>query len=412
VLREFPPSKPLAGSLARSALVFLLALHAVSPAPAWAAPGQASLADRLAGIRGRVIKLEAGLLDGLKSQKHARDSVSKIQKLIELQREERELGKRRLGELEAKVLELEARRGTLGERIRKQQAEVRRALRLLERASTVASSSGEGSGPESEKLEAPRRKTLANLTGRGLREVEALKIDLADAEQLENRIQDEKQQLAYLFQDLQEKESVLELNRQLQFDLIRKQHQERLAQLESYRKLKSSQQQVEHLIGQFNARLELERANEAERQVSKAFAQAGAFARLKGRLGLPVPDGKVISSFGRSFDPKSRLYIFKKGIEIASAKSAGVRAVSAGKLAYSGELPEYGRVAIVDHGEHFYSICAHLGELKKKAGESVAAGDLIGLTDESGTPVYFEIRARNVAVNPLQWISNEFILSR
>jgi septal ring factor EnvC (AmiA/AmiB activator) len=120
----------------------------------------------------------------------------------------------------------------------------------------------------------------------------------------------------------------------------------------------------------------------------------------------------VISSFGRSFDPKSRLYIFKKGIEIASAKSAGVRAVSAGKLAYSGELPEYGRVAIVDHGEHFYSICAHLGELKKKAGESVAAGDLIGLTDESGTPVYFEIRARNVAVNPLQWISNEFILSR
>jgi septal ring factor EnvC (AmiA/AmiB activator) len=375
------------------------------------AQATAPLADRLSEIRGRVVKLEAGLLDGLKSQKQARASMGKIQKLIELQREERELGKKRLGELEAKVLELEARRGTLGERIKRQQTEVRRSLRMLEKSS-IAGGAGEGSGPESEKLEAPRRKALANLTDRGLKEVEALKVDLSDAEQLENRIQDEKQQLAYLFQDLQEKESVLELNRQLQFDLIRKQHDERVAQLENYRKLKSSQQQVEQLIGQFNARMELERTNEAERQVSRAFSQAGAFARLKGKLGLPIPDGRIISSFGRSFDAKSRLYIFKKGIDIASVKSAGVRAVSAGKIAFSGELPEYGRVAIVDHGEHFYSICAHLGELKKKAGDAVAAGDLIGLTDESGTPVYFEIRARNVAVNPLQWVANTFILSK
>lgn len=391
-----------------------LALVFSSAFAAPAAHATAPLADRLANIRGRVVKLEAGLLDGLKTQKQARASMGKIQKLIELQREERELGKKRLGELEAKVLELEARRGTLGERIKRQQNEVRRALRMLEKSSHAGASdgAGEGSGPESEVLEAPRRKALANLTDRGLKEVEALRVDLSDAEQLENRIQDEKQQLAYLFQDLQEKESVLELNRQLQIEMIRKQHDERVAQLENYRKLKSSQQQVEHLIGQFNARLELERTNEAERQVSRAFSQAGAFARLKGKLGLPVADGRVISAFGRSFDPKSRLYIFKKGIDIASVKSAGVLAVSAGKIAYSGELPEYGRVAIVDHGEHFYSICAHLGELKKKAGDAVAAGDLIGLTDESGTPIYFEIRARNVAVNPLQWVSNTFILSK
>lgn len=394
---------------ARSIIALSLSLCALS-ASAAAAP---SLADRLAGIRTRVVNLEANLLESLKSQKKARSNVAKIQRLIELQREERELGKKRLGELEAKVLELEARRGTLAEKIKQQQAEVRRSLRSLERSSTSGGAGALSSRlPDSERLEAPRRKTLANLADRGLKEIEALKVDLADAEQLENRIQDEKQQLAYLFQDLQEQESVLELNRQLQIDVIRKQHEERLSQLENYRKLKSSQQQVERLIGEFNARLELERATEAERQASRAFAQDGAFAKLKGRLSLPVADGKVISSFGRGFDPKSRLFIFKKGVDIASAKNAGVRAVSAGKIAYSGELPEYGRVAIVDHGEHFYSICAHLGELRKKAGDPVAAGDIIGVTDDQGTPVYFEIRARNVAVNPLQWVSNEFILSR
>ena len=120
---------------------------------------------------------------------------------------------------------------------------------------------------------------------------------------------------------------------------------------------------------------------------------------------MPV-GGKVISAFGRVFDPKSRLYIFKKGIDISAAKNAQVRTVSAGKIAYSGELRDYGRVTIVDHGDHYYSLYAHLGEMTRKAGDPVEAGELIGITDESGTPMYFEIRARNVAVNPLQWVSN------
>ena len=400
-------------ALARIALLLLVAQMAAIPsARAEAAPSgsKKTLADRLRDIRSNVVNLESNLIDSLKTQKRAQASVRKIQKLMALQREERELGKTRLGELEAKVLELEARRGTLAEKIKKQQAQVRHALIAIER-SAVAEGASAGDRvrslhlPEAERLEAPRRKVLANLADRGLKEVEALKVDLADAEELENRIQEEKQQLAYLFQDLKEQESILELNRQLQVDLIKKKHEERVAQLESYRKLKSSEQQVEQLIGQFNARLELERTTEVERLASKSMNQ-GVFARLKGKLALPVGDGKVVSSFGRVFDPQSRLYIFKKGVDIVAAKNAQVRAISAGRIAFSGELPGYGRVAIVDHGEHYYSLCAHLGELKKKAGDPVAAGDIIGLTDESGTPMYFEIRARNVAVNPLQWVSN------
>lgn len=403
------------GALAFSrVLLALLAAGALEAPCARAATGtpagKGPLADRLAAIRERVVDLEGSLLDGLKSQRKAQANVKKIQQLMALQRQERELGKKRLGELEAKVIELETRRTTLTDRIRAQQAAIRRALVSVERsASTDGATAGDRVRslhlPERERIEAPRRKALANLVDRGLKEIEALKVDLADAEQLENRIQDEKQQLAYLFQDLKEQEGIMELNRQLQADIIRKRHDERAAQLENYRKLRSAEQQVESLIGQFNARLELERATETERLASRAMS-GGTFARLKGKLPLPVPDGRVVSSFGRGFDPKSKLFIFKKGVEISSGKSSEVRAISAGKIAYSGELPDYGRVAIVDHGEHYYSICAHLGDLRMKAGDAVAAGDLLGTSDESGNPVYFEIRARNVAVNPLQWVSN------
>jgi septal ring factor EnvC (AmiA/AmiB activator) len=136
--------------------------------------------------------------------------------------------------------------------------------------------------------------------------------------------------------------------------------------------------------------------------------RATSFLDLKGHLQLPVP-GKIVSQFGRLYDPTSRLYIFKKGVDIApgeGGRKLPVRAVSKGRIAYSGELPDYGRVAIIDHGGHFYTLCAHLGELTRKAGEEVSAGDAIGATGDSGTPVYFEIRSRNVAVNPLQWLAN------
>ena len=119
----------------------------------------------------------------------------------------------------------------------------------------------------------------------------------------------------------------------------------------------------------------------------------------------------MLTAFGRAFDSRSKLFIFKKGIDIQAGSEQAVQAIFAGKVAYSGELPDYGRVAIIDHGNHFYSLCAHLGELSKKAGEPVAAGDAIGLTDKTGV-VYFEIRSRNVAVNPLQWFSDSFSLKR
>jgi septal ring factor EnvC (AmiA/AmiB activator) len=353
------------------------------------------------------MSLEEGLLDGLQTQETARGQVRKIQRLLKLQRIEHELGRKRMDELENTVLELESRKSTLQQRLLGQQASIRHFLTAIETSNRIEAADNVRSFhlPENEKVEAPRRKVLGNLVDRGLKEIEVLRADLADAAQLEVRIQEEKQQLAYLFHDLKEQEGVLELNRQLQMDFLKRKKNERVAQLDNYRKLKSAEAQVERMIGEFNARIELEHAAETERMVSKAMIH-GEFSKLKGRLPFPVLGGRVISAFGKAFDPKSGLYIFKKGIDISTSKKETVRAISAGKVAYSGDLPNYGQVVIIDHGEHYYSLCAHLGGILKKTNDPVAAGDAIGRTDDLGTPLYFEIRSRNVAVNPLQWVFN------
>jgi murein hydrolase activator len=361
-----------------------------------------SLADRLNVIRGQVIGLEQGLLESLKGSKEAKANIKKIQALMKLQREEQELSKRRISELESTIGELESRRGILRERILIQQVGTRRYLTELARSLNETPNVLELD--KKEKMDGPRRRVLANLVEMGLKEVEALKVDLVDADQLESRIIEEKQQLAYLAQELRENEGILEINRQLQADLLRKNHAERVAQLENYRELKTSEAQVEQMIKNFNARVELQEAVHTERLVSKAMYE-GAFGQLKGKLPLPV-SGRIVTQFGRYFDTRSNLYIFKKGIDIETGKNQPVKAVSAGRVAYSGVLPNFGQIAIVDHGNHFYSLCGHLGELGKKTGDAVAAGETIGVTDDLGTPVYFEIRARNIAVNPLQWVSN------
>jgi septal ring factor EnvC (AmiA/AmiB activator) len=126
------------------------------------------------------------------------------------------------------------------------------------------------------------------------------------------------------------------------------------------------------------------------------------FSKAKGSLPYPI-QGKIVGRFGKAFDPESKLQIFKKGIEIAAASDAAVKAVYPGKIAYSGELQNYGRVVIVDHGDHFYTLCARLGSLKKNAGDEVRVGDSIGTSD--GHPVYFEIRAKNIPVDPLAWVA-------
>jgi murein hydrolase activator len=379
----------------------------------WAyAQPTATISDQITHIRKHVLDLEQELVDGLHSATQAKTNMKKIQTLLKLQKQERKLGEQRLAELESTVEELQARKLSLDTRITEQRATIRRSLMAVERSlHTDAIQS-----PEQERIEAPRRKVLANLVERGVKETEALKIDLADADQLEARITEEKQQLAYLFADLDEQKGILELNQQLQSDILKKHDQERVVQLDNYRKLKVAESQVESLIQDFNARVELQRTTEAERMASIAAREAqknlddingqSDFARLKGQLKLPIAEGKILTAYGRAFDPKSGLYVFKKGIDIRPDKKQTVRAIYGGKIAYSGELPDYGKVAIVDHGDHFYTLCAHLGSSLRKTGDTVAAGDALGETDDLGTPVYFEIRARNVAVNPLQWISN------
>jgi septal ring factor EnvC (AmiA/AmiB activator) len=118
----------------------------------------------------------------------------------------------------------------------------------------------------------------------------------------------------------------------------------------------------------------------------------------------------VVSGFGRQFDPKSNLWVFKKGLEVMPARDGPVSAVYPGRVVFAGELFSYGNVVILDHGKNFYSLAARLSRIDLRVGDLVAEGDPIGQVVKSGETLYFEIRSGNVAVNPLKWVGSSISL--
>ncbi len=373
-----------------------------------------SLASRLNQIREQVLARQQELIASSRNQDNARVQVRKIQSLLGLQKLERQVAAQRMNELEHTVGELESRRNLLGEKIALRKEQVRSRLRSLGLGLIDGERVDEKSVfiDEREGWDSIARKVQAGIAMSSVREIEEFRVDLDDARALERQIQEERQQLTLLFEDIEEQQGVLELNQQLQMDIIRRGHHSRMAQLENYRRLKEAEASVTRMLGEFNARRELQKQVDDERaraRVARAL-QESLFGRRQGSLPLPVK-GSVVGQFGRSLDPGSRLMVFKKGIEIQASPGAPVAAVATGRVAFAGVLPNYGKVLILDHGDHYYTLSAHLNDLTRKTGDAVEAGDLVGHADTSGHPVYFEIRSRNIAVNPLQWVASSISLN-
>ncbi len=93
------------------------------------------------------------------------------------------------------------------------------------------------------------------------------------------------------------------------------------------------------------------------------------------------------------------------GLDIAGNEGEGAYATDAGVVVYAGwNNYGYGNMIMVDHGNNFQSLYAHLSGISVGCGQSVGQGDLIGIIGNtgrsSGSHLHFEIRAISSWVNP------------
>ncbi|WP_165661000.1 murein hydrolase activator EnvC [Oceanimonas sp. MB9] len=196
------------------------------------------------------------------------------------------------------------------------------------------------------------------------------------------------------------------------------------AQLEQgNRRLANLQQAASHLEQQIKAaaeRAERERRERERREQERLAAarnQAGpsghtpVVAKTQGSFGglakgsLPWPlQGSLLHRFGAARTSQ----LSWKGLLIGAPAGREVSAVANGQVVYADWLNGFGMVMVIDHGKGYLSLYGHNQSLLLGPGDRVKAGQAIALSGESGGQdkpgLYFEIRYRGQAIDPLPWL--------
>lgn len=372
---------------------------------ALAAPPQPKAAQKqdLQHIQEEVKRLESGIRSARETEASLSSELGKLEKLLKLQALEIQLSSMELEKLGDHVQEMTVRRDSLQQSIANRKQRLRRLLSLLP---TLETRSPISRLTESDGVYLVQYKEmLGKILKSDRTEILALRKVLDEVQALNEKLSDDKERLLAHNEDLKEKQAVLELNQKLKKDLLRRTRAEQTDRLKAYQFAKAAEAELESVLSRFNIAAELKKQQEDAGEIPRPLRRPGSsFASRKGALVLPA-EGEIVTAFGRKYDAKTSLYTFHKGVDIQSGSSAPVRAVFPGKVVFSGKIGGYGQLLILDHGDQYYSLVGQLGESEKKEGDEVKEGEMIGRSSLDGTPVYFEIRQRHIAVNPVPWFS-------
>lgn len=119
--------------------------------------------------------------------------------------------------------------------------------------------------------------------------------------------------------------------------------------------------------------------------------------------GLVWPVGGPVSSF---YGPRwGRMH---RGIDIAAATGTPIVSVASGVVITAGSGGGYGNVVIVDHGDGFSTIYAHMTDIWATVGQSVGQGEAIGTVGCTGSctgpHLHFETRVLGVDQDPMLYL--------
>ena len=235
--------------------------------------------------------------------------------------------------------------------------------------------------------------------------IHALRNNLAGLAQLAREVRDKGAELAEL--ESQQREGRKQLLAQ---QAERRRVHARLAtQIRSQRReiksLQRDETRLSRLVEKLGKMISPDAGGRRNDKLPEPDRDAGTFATLKGKLRLPAR-GELINRFG---SPRSDSGLSWKGLFIRSPSGQEVRAVAAGRVVFAEWIRGFGNLMIVDHGESYLTIYGNNEALLKLVGDSVRTGDAVATVGNSGgnpdSGLYFEIRHRGKAFDPLRWVS-------
>ncbi len=128
----------------------------------------------------------------------------------------------------------------------------------------------------------------------------------------------------------------------------------------------------------------------------------------KAFLRSPVDFARISSRFNLSRKhPVLNKIRAHKGVDYAAGTGTPIRAAGDGKITFAGRKGGYGKVVIIQHGQRYSTLYAHMNGYKRgiRSGKHVKQGSTIGYVGSTGLAtgphLHYEFRENGVHVNPM-----------
>jgi murein DD-endopeptidase MepM/ murein hydrolase activator NlpD len=119
-------------------------------------------------------------------------------------------------------------------------------------------------------------------------------------------------------------------------------------------------------------------------------------------------EGAITSGFGTRVHPLTGQQRLHAGLDVAAAAGTPIRAAAAGQIIAAAPRGGYGLTVDIRHGDGSVTRYAHQSRLVVRAGQQVAAGQVIGLVGSTGAStgphLHFEVRIGDAPIDPRSWL--------
>jgi murein DD-endopeptidase MepM/ murein hydrolase activator NlpD len=140
-----------------------------------------------------------------------------------------------------------------------------------------------------------------------------------------------------------------------------------------------------------------------------AFTPASAVAEQL------TPNAGAVSATGNFVWPTQgvitqRYSFFHKAVDIANRSGGNILAADSGSIVAAGwDTTGYGNHIVIDHGNGYMTLYAHLSLIQVQVGQTISRGSVIGQMGSTGhstgTHLHFEIRHGGVQEDPLAFLN-------